>query len=302
MNRRNLKTVILSNDELIEILDTVETSIHKDVLPSLESLIKQTKDLNKITDNVLYGRLKLKHDDEFFKRVEKIVVKYNEILPSLKDKIKNELSDNITSTSGNINNNIALSMISAGVFLSTTLVGLIQFIVANNYSEQKVGMDKKLVSFNIKNTLLLVKVLPEFEKADFKKIVETIGEIPILKTLRYEETSDIPVELAFGFFKDTFKLKSDTLNLIKSFITSTTDNDNAVSFIGNPIYHIRLLLVDIDELRLESYNNEVRLLELRILELKSKDTDKSEIRKAIKYYEDKVTSLRLKIEKISKID
>jgi len=247
MNRRNLKTVILSNDELIEILDTVETSIHKDVLPSLESLIKQTKDLNKITDNVLYGRLKLKHDDEFFKRVEKIVVKYNEILPSLKDKIKNELSDNITSTSGNINNNIALSMISAGVFLSTTLVGLIQFIVANNYSEQKVGMDKKLVSFNIKNTLLLVKVLPEFEKADFKKIVETIGEIPILKTLRYEETSDIRVDLTAGFLNDTFKWKSNTLNLIKSFITSTIDNDDQLRFICNPIYHTSWLHVGIDE-------------------------------------------------------
>ena len=305
MKRKNLKTVILSNDELINILDEVTTSIHKDVLPSLEELIKKTKGLTKISNNVLYGRLKLKEDDVFFKRVEKVVIKYNEIIPSLKDKIKNELSDTISGTSGNINNNIALAMVAQGIFLSNTLVGLLQFIIANNYSEQKVDMDKKIVSTNIKNTLLLVKILPELEKADFKKVVDTIGEVPVLKTLRYEETSDIPVDLAVGFFKDTFKLKDNTLNLVKSFITgSNTDktDDVAVNFIGNPIYHIRMLLVDLTELRLEKYRNEVRLLELRILELKSKDTDKPEIRKAISFYEDKVTALRLKIDKLSKID
>ena len=305
MKRKNLKTVILSNDELINILDEVTTSIHKDVLPSLEELIKKTKGLTKISNNVLYGRLNLKEDDVFFKRVEKVVIKYSEIIPSLKDKIKNELSDTISGTSGNINNNIALAMVAQGIFLSNTLVGLLQFIIANNYSEQKVDMDKKIVSTNIKNTLLLVKILPELEKADFKKVVDTIGEVPVLKTLRYEETSDIPVDLAVGFFKDTFKLKDNTLNLVKSFITgSNTDktDDVAVNFIGNPIYHIRMLLVDLTELRLEKYRNEVRLLELRILELKSKDTDKPEIRKAISFYEDKVTALRLKIDKLSKID
>lgn len=305
MKKNTLKTIVISNEDLVKILNEVETSINKDVLPSLESLITKTKDIKKISDNVLYGRLKLKDDSEFFKRLEKVVSKYNDIISNLKDKVENELSDTVTGTSGNINNNIAIAMISEGIFLSNTLVGLLQFIIANNYSEQKVDMDKKIVSENIKNTLILVKLIPELEKADIKKVVVSIGEVPVLKTLRHEETSDIPVELALGFFKDTFKFKSDTLSLIKSFITSTnntTTNTPEMMFIGNPIYHIRMLLVDIDELRLESYNNEVRLLELRILELKSKDTDKPEIIKAIKYYENKVTSLRLKIAKISKLD
>jgi len=309
--KKRFAPIIYTQDDLIEVVETVDTTINKDVLPNLTELIKVTEGKTELSENVLFNTLNLKDDSIFFKRVETVVKKYVAILQILKSKISDELSDTVTSNTHNVNTKIAFALISEGIFLSTELIRVINYLTGRYYSEEPSDLDPKVKQQLSHQLIILVKIIPELEKANFKQIVDTIGQVPTLKTLRYEETSTIPTELVLDFFKDTFKIKDFyTTTLLKRFLgyfhykeEKKTHKDISRSFIGNPLYHIQLLIIDLQSLRLASIKNDARITELRILELKNNAEGKpdAEINKAIKYYEEKANKLNLKIKKLSEI-
>ena len=71
-------------------------------------------------------------------------------------------------------------------------------------------------------------------------------------------------------------------------------------FIGNPIYHIRLWLVDRDFKKLEALEQKKQLIELRLMELKLEARGEKDpnLTKQIRYYEEKLTGLEYDIEKL----
>lgn len=94
-------------------------------------------------------------------------------------------------------------------------------------------------------------------------------------------------------FSDTLARKSgDIINL---------PTNRANNFIYNPIYHIRLWLVDRDIEKYNANKDKKELLELKVLSLKlAKDdpnADIEKIDKQIAYYEEKITDLNYKIER-----
>ena len=310
MKRRH-GPIIYKQDDLLEVVETIDTTINKDVLPNLTELIKITSSKTELSENMLFSQLNLKSDEVFFKRIESIVNKYVKIIPTLKTKISEELSDTVTSNTHNVNTKLVFALISEGIFLSTELVRVFNYITGKFYSEEQSDLDSNIKQQTSHQLMVLVKILPELEKANFKSIVDTIGQVPTLKTLRYEETSTIPTELVLDFFKDTFNIKDFyTTTLLKRFLgyfhfkkEQKSHKDIARSFIGNPLYHIQLLIIDLQSLRLDSIKNDARITELRILELKNNadGLPDAKINKAIKYYEEKANKLNLKIKKLSEI-
>jgi len=305
---RRMKILVFTRDEALEMLNASEKSIVTTVIPALNDLIKQTKGKSDLASSVTFSSLKEKDDSKIFQRLLKVVEKYLKIFPQLRQKFEEELPDTISGNTNNMNVRIALSLLSEGIFFAENLPGVLSYIINKYYSKSGTELDPNITREIGHRVILLSNIIPELEKADLGKVVDVIGNIPTIRSLRYEETSEIPTDVVMGFFKDNFKISDFyTSTLIKRFLgyfefkkEHKKHNDIAKRFIGNPIYHIRLFLIDIDLLKLERLKEKKRLLELRLLELQGKNDPK--IKKQIEYYEDKLNKLELKIEKLTHMD
>lgn len=73
-------------------------------------------------------------------------------------------------------------------------------------------------------------------------------------------------------------------------------------FIGNPIYHIRMWLIDRDFQKIEILEQKKQLIELRLMELKLEAQGQKDpnLNKQIQYYEDKLSGIEYDIEKLEK--
>jgi len=71
-------------------------------------------------------------------------------------------------------------------------------------------------------------------------------------------------------------------------------------FIGNPIYHVKMWLVDRQMNRYEVLKEKKRLLELKIMDLKSRSAgeNNAKLEKSIQYYEDKLSNVEYKMRKV----
>lgn len=77
---------------------------------------------------------------------------------------------------------------------------------------------------------------------------------------------------------------------------------SAKGFIGNPIYQIRMWLVDREIAKYELLKEKRKELELKILELRYQEqgTNDPSLKKQIEYYEDKLSGIEYEINKIEK--
>lgn len=85
--------------------------------------------------------------------------------------------------------------------------------------------------------------------------------------------------------------KNTDISILKSLIGVNIFSN----FIGNVIFHIRLWVMDYALWRNESMKEDMRIAELKLLELKSGNVNDPKVQKQIEYYEDKVASLEEKI-------
>lgn len=82
------------------------------------------------------------------------------------------------------------------------------------------------------------------------------------------------------------------------------DGFKVQQFVGNPIYHIRLWLVDRDIEKYNANKDKKEMLELKVLSLKmaknDPGADTNKLDKQIAYYEEKISDLNYKIERFEK--
>jgi len=306
--KHKLKSMTLSQEKMIEIIDTVDKSLTTTLIPALNDLIKDTKDKTFLSSNMAFNSLKLKNDSQLFKRLLNVVEKYKKILPDLKVAIADNISETIVTGSNNVNNRVVISLISEGVYFTEEVVMMLSNLINKFYTKSGSELDSTITSHLSHRLILLIQIIPEMEKADLGKVVESIGNIPTVSTLKFESSSDIPTEVVMGFFKDTIGIKDFyTQTFVKrmlgyfNFKTERKMHKNITkNFIGNPIYHLRLFLIDLESLRLERLKDEKSLLELRILELKNEDRDGT-LSKQISYFENKLNKLDMKIKKLSEV-
>ena len=305
---RDITTAYIDRDELLEVLSSVEEAINGAIIPNIKDILNNVKGETVLANNTLFSNLNLKTDDMFFKRVLKVCTDYSKIIPALKVKIDEELPDKFNANTSNINIRLALSLVGVGTFLAHSLNDVFMFIIAKFYLRDKIDIDKVLADKIGKKLITLIQKLPELEKANFETLVDIVGNVPVIGTIRDEDTSVIPTDVVKGFMTKTFKIKNIfTLSFIKQALglksdKTVTAKNIQMNFIYNPIYHIRLFLVDLEELRLERLKDSKRLLELRLLELKNRANTENDpkLKEAITYYENKLEKIDRKIERYLK--
>lgn len=306
---KRLARVTMTNEEMLETIDVIGNTLNSNVIPSIIELEKEVKDRKELCDNVAFSKLNLKNDGELFKRLLGVIEKYNKILPVLKTKVSEELSDTIVVGSSNLNNRIAVSLITEGIFLSKEVPFILTNVINKFYVKSGSELDTKIHTALTRKMILLIQILPELEKADLEAVVNAIGNVPAIKTIREEKTSDIPADIVLGFFKTNFSIKDfytqTFLKRVLGYFNFKKEHKHHANitknFMGNPIYHLRLFLVDLRTMRLESLKEEKTLLELRILELKNGDPD-GKLKSQISYYENKLNKLDMKIKRLADTD
>jgi len=306
--KRRLSRIVLKNEEIIDMIGIIDKSINTTLIPSLHDLIKEVSDKKEISENVAFSRLNLKSDKDLFKRLLNVVEKFAKVLPNFKKAVEENIAETITSGTNNVNNRIVFSLLSEGVYFAEEVPMLLSNMINKFYSKSGTELSPEMSRHLSQRLTLLIQIIPEMEKADLEKIVDTIGNVPTIKTLREEDTSEIPTEVVMGFFKETFKISDfHTQTFLKrmlgyfNFKKEHKKHSNVTkNFIGNPIYHLHLFIVDIQVLRLERLKDEKSLLELRILELRQEDTD-GKLKQQIAYYENKLNKLDMKIRRLSEV-
>jgi len=323
---------VFQKEELLNILDNIDKEFGKTILPAITDLIKETKDKNNITESVLAINFKkvasIKTDEDIFKVTLKALEKYRSILPTLKDKIDDVVEDTLASNTSDLNKRLILALVSEGAFFLENTPLIITNIINRFYIKEKSKLDQEIKSSIAGKTVTFFNLIPEMHKADLKAVVDAIGNIPTITTLKMEKISDIPSEIVvMDFLSKKFNFKD---LFTKSFVGKLLDlvtfksntkhsrkhsrNHNkvmikedigiATNFIGNPIYHLRLFLVDLSLMRLENLKEKKRLLELKLLELKSRqsgDINNEKLRKQIEFYEEKLNKLDMKIKKYMEV-
>ena len=326
---------VFQKEELLNILNNVEKEFTKTILPSINDLIKETKGKTNILDSILATNFKkVKHsiddDSDIFKMTLDALNKYKNILGSLRDRINDVIDDTLSSNSSDLNKRLILALTSEGTFFVENIPLIITNAINRFYLKEKSSFDTEIKSSIAGKTTTFFTLVPELYKADLDAVVNAIGNIPTIQTLKMEKISDIPSEIVvMDFlskkfnFKDLFtkSMVGKMLDIV-SFKSNTTHSKSskhhhkdtrvkikseniglATNFIGNPIYHLRLFLVDLSLMRLENLKEKRNLLELKLLELKSAQNgqDTSKLKKQIEFYEEKLNKLDLKIQKYMEV-
>ena len=301
-------------DELLSILDNASKILSLDVKKYLVTLQKETKDKDILINKAIIKGGKydkeFKSDADLFRYIDEALDKLLSIIPSLKDKVETVVDDYICSNATNLNYRLILALTSEIAFLAENTDGIISYIVSQFYTkDNKEKLSEYLGQF-VNKSLVFFQLIPELHHADLKAVVDAIGNIPTVKSLRIEDTNDIPTDFVVkDFLMKNFNFKSIwTQVYVKKLLNLLSWNEKrelshkykglSLNFIGNPIYHLRLFLVDLEMLRLERLKNRRKLVELKLLELRSKDPNDPKIKKQIEYYEKKLETLDRKINRI----
>lgn len=109
-----------------------------------------------------------------------------------------------------------------------------------------------------------------------------------------------------NLIKDLNSLSNDRIIIgnkdtsIGSMLIGSKTNLEFSGFIGNPIYHFRLWLVDLEMKKYEALKDRKKLTELKIMELKARNNGEvdTKLQAAIQYHENKLEDIEYKIRKI----
>ena len=153
-------------------------------------------------------------------------------------------------------------------------------------------LDESDTNFTKKKIEVIKNELPEFIKLvkyynkNIKNILDEILELP-----------DVPVSISqtdSSSMLDTFLKKIKKISFIPA----------ANGFVGNPIYHFRMWLVDREIRKYEALKDRKEALELRLMELRYQESGSTDenIKERIAYFEEKISKIEYEIAKIEKED
>jgi len=282
----------VNKDKLLETLNIYNTYIVTLTLSSLEKLKKEVKGKKDISNSLLFKKLGYKDDLHLIESIEYIVNNYNKNIPLLSNTIDDNLPEVLYSKSNNVNVRAALSLVETGTFFVQDLPLVLIYLIDKYYKKDTKDLDPIYRDMNSK-VLTLVNILEYGKKTDFKTIIETIGSYPVVTS----KVNALPSSsVLIGFIKQHFNANKSIIQFIKRVTEPTSVT---VGFVGNPIYHIRLFMTDLEINKFDRLKDTKKLLELKILEINSSNEYDDETKeKAINYYKDKIETINNKLDRI----
>jgi len=285
----------ISKTDIEETLDIIEAELTDSVIPTLTNIAKTLKGFEnrkRFTSLMIFKDIKTKDDLEFISDLISILKRYKAAIPALRAKIK-DLPEELPLRTNNPNLRTIYMLYNTGIFMITDLPLILVYLLdrfyindSNSYSSSVLDEMFKDVTKQIRG---LVELYKFYIKTDIEDVINTVGKMPAGKNL--VSTMVLKVLRSLGF----------TDNKTLGFINKSINEGYSLGFTGNPIYHIRKFLVDLQINRLKSLEERKKLLELKLLELKQRlknEPENEKLKKQIEYYEKQLALTEEKIRSI----
>jgi len=275
---------VVKSENILDTANNVFKNVNDDIIPTLEKVIDESSD--DIKDSKLlniiakFGNFKAKDGAEMLslilgmfkdiKHSERDVVKY------INDNFKDVITDKTVTTNEMtimkiINDIAAMSQYTMDLVYVSMLKDSETDIPKFRIEQINAGIG---AYYNLLDTYLV----------DFQKVLKKATEV-----------KEVVV--------DDKKLENESM-LSKFLGSNFVDLPMASNFNNNPIYHIRMWLVDNDMDNYDLLTEKRKLIELKVAELKAvreSGDSSSKMKKRIEYYENKLNDIEYKIKELETV-
>lgn len=268
-----------TKDDVIKTTEQIFANLNNEVIPTLETLINS--DVKKLQESgllklvITQSGIRAKDNRDGLVKIKGAFVVVNKEYNNVIKLLNNELNDNITDKSITAKEAAILKMINDIGALSAYMFDLMYLVLlgTDETSYPKIKLTK------IKENLGTFTEAFKVYNNNYPKLIKTLGKVSN-ETININDGKDSHYDL----------LLSKTGKLVNLPI--------AKGFVGNPIYHVRMWLLDRDIKKYESQKDKKRLIELKLTELKLEESHQSneKLKKQIAYYEDKLSDIEYDIE------
>ena len=281
-----VKTVFhtIKKEDVVKNLDDITTAIKEEVIPTLDVVIKNS-DLEVINKSkyvkslMITSDIKAKDGRDLFVKIKGIFVNINKSLSNLETLVVDELPDIVSDKTITVKDAAILKTISDIGNMALYASDFAYFVIIDG-DPNNTEFPKKKINDILHNLPTYGSMLKIYGN-NFNKTIENIKKLPDIKL-----TLD--------------NKKANMLEKIVSKDAKLVDTPIASGFNYNPIYHVRMWLVDVEMLKYERLKDKKKLIELKLMELKLKAKNESndKLTKQIEYYEEKLAKIEYKISKI----
>ena len=274
----------IKKEDVVTNIDYALTSLSSETLPLLDIMIKSSslepiKSSRYIKNMILTSGIKAKDSKEFFVKLKASVSNIVKSSKDIENLVMNDLNDIVTDKTATVKDAAILKLVNDMSIISLFTLDFIYYITVNGDAS-----------------------VSEFPKKKFEDIKTMM---PSYATIVKSYSEKLPAKL-----KDISNLPSNLINveMNKSSILEKLIGKNsrlvslpqAEGFRYNPIYHIRMYLVDREIAKYETLREKKKLIELRLLDLKlkSKNEENPKIAKQIEFWEEKLAKTEYDIKEI----
>lgn len=275
-----LNTTITRKD-VMKNVELIFSSISEDVIPSLkeleENIDKVSKEkLLKLKNVAAISGIKHKDHKDIITKILATFISIQKEYTTFIDLVNKELNEVVTNKTITAKDAVILRIISDIASMNSYVLDFSYYLLIN---------DKETI-------------LPKYK---LKSIND--GSIPFSSLYKVYSNN------IHKLLQDVYKTSDNKLDVedesgMNEVMLSKTGKlvvlPQASGFINNPIYHFRIWLTDREMNKYESLKDKKRLIELKVLELKLKQSNGSEpeLSKQIEYYEEKLSKTEHAIERI----
>jgi len=272
----------IKKEDVLKNLDTILTGITVDVIPALDNIIKNS-DLKVIKDSVILKNISTvsginaKDNKTLFVKIKNIVSNINKEGKDLENVINDCLNDVMTDKTISVREGAILKVVTDISSISLYILDLSYLVLLEGNSENtdlpKITLDKIK-----KGSVTFSNLLKNYGK-NFGKTVDNLKTLP----------------------ENSLYVSNDKITMLSKLVSKDTKTLNIPStngFIGNPIYSIKMWMVDREIAKYEALKEKRKLIELKLVELRLNEKDgesNPSLTKRIEYYEDKLAKIEYDI-------
>lgn len=276
-------------EDVLKNLENTLSILNDEVIPALDGVISNGGNYKVLLDNNLLktiantSGIKAKDNRDLLVKIKGLLVNVTKSGKDLTKVVENDLSEIVTDKTGTVRDVAIIKVVADISSLGMFTLDLLYFVLSNNGADE--SNYPKIKFQKIRDGI------PSYSaslKSYAGHFANTVKDLPKVAT--------IPAKVdpsKISMFEKLVGKSGKSINL-----------PNTQGFNGNPVYSIRMWLVDREIAKYESLKEKRKLIDLKLMELKVQETgdENPALRKQIEYFEDKISKVEYEIAQIEDED
>jgi hypothetical protein len=275
----------VKKEDVLKNLENTLSILNDEVVPALDGVISNAGKYDLLLNNNILksvantSGIKVKDNRDLLVKIKGLLVNITKSGGDLTKIVEEDLSDIITDKTGTVKDIAIIKVVSDIGSLAMFTLDLVYFVLTNNGTSD--SNYPKIKFNNIRNGVPAYSASLKSYLGNFAAIVKDLPKV-----------ASVPAKVETSKISMLERLAGKSGKLINL--------PNTQGFVGNPIYSIRMWLVDREISKYESLKDKRKLLDLKLMELKVQESgdENPKLRKQIEYYEDKISKVEYQIAQV----